>query len=261
MKTFSFAMRDSITMLRRTLQHTLRNPPAMMGALVTPIFLLLMMVYVVGGAMRVDGAGGIGTGYINYIVPGMLMITIIQGTGMVAIRINTDMQQGIIARFRTMSISRAAVLNGHVGGTVIGVMVCIGVVIGLALLLGFRPTANLVEWLAALGVITLFSIAVAWLAVVIGLASKTSDGASSLLLPLYLLPYFSSALVPTDTMAPAMAWFARNQPFTPVIETVRGLLMGTPIGNSAVLAVAWCIGLTLLGYLGSRVMYNRDPVR
>lgn len=261
MNRFSFAVRDSLTMLGRTLRHTLRNPPAILGALGTPIFILLMMVYIVGGAMRVGEVGGAGTGYVNYIVPGMLMITIIQGTGMVAIRINTDMRQGIIARFRTMSISRAAVLNGHVVGTVIGVLVCIGVVIGLAVLLGFRPTANLVEWLAALGVLTLFSIAVAWLAVVIGLASKTADGASSLLLPLYLLPYFSSALAPSDTMPPAMAWFARNQPFTPIIETVRGLLMGTPIGNSAVLAITWCIGLTLVGYVGARALYNRDPMR
>jgi ABC-2 type transport system permease protein len=256
MNTVTFAVRDSITMLGRTMRHILRNPPAILGALVTPIFILLMMVYVFGGAVQLAG-----TSYIDYLVPGMLMITIIQATGIVAIRINTDMRQGIIDRFRTMSISRAAVLNGHVGGTVMGVLVCIGVVIGLAVLLGFRPTATLLEWFAALGVITLFGIAVAWLSVVIGLASKTADGASSLLLPLYLLPYFSSALVPTDTMAPAMAWFARNQPFTPIIETIRGLLMGTPIGNSAVLAVAWCIGLTLVGYFGACAMYNRDPVR
>lgn len=261
MNTFSFAVRDSITMLGRTLRHTVRNPPAILGALVTPIFLLLMMVYVFGGAVRIEDATGAATSYINYIVPGMLMITIIQGTGMVAVRINADMRQGIIARFRTMSISRAAVLNGHVGGTVIGIVISIGVIIGLALLIGFRPTANLVEWGAALGVLTLFAIAVTMLAAALGLVIKTPDGVSSSLLPLYLLPYFSSALAPTDTMPAAMAWFARHQPFTPIIETVRGLLMGTPIGNSAVLAVAWCIGLTLIGYLGARAAYNRDPVR
>lgn len=261
MNRFSFAVRDTLTMLGRTLQHILRNPPALIGAVGTPIFILLMMVYVIGGAMRVDGAGSAGTSYIDYIVPGMLLITVIQGTGMVALRLNTDMRQGIIARFRTMSIARAAVLNGHVVGGVIGILISLGVVIGLALLIGFRPSANLAEWIAAVGVLTLFAIAITWLAAALGLAIKTPDGVSSLLFPLYMLPYFSSALAPTDTMPAAMAWFARYQPFTPVIETVRGLLMGTQIGNSAVLAVAWCIGLSLVGYLGARAMYNRDPAR
>ncbi len=180
---------------------------------------------------------------------------------MVAVRINTDMTHGIIARFRTMAISRAAVLNGHVGGGVIGILISIGVVIGLALLIGFRPTANLVEWIAALGVITLFAIAVTMLAAALGLAIKTPDGVSSSLFPLYMLPFFSSAFAPTDTMPAGMAWFARHQPFTPIIKTVRGLLLGFPIGNSAVVAVAWCVGITVVSFLWARATYNRVPVR
>jgi ABC-2 type transport system permease protein len=261
MKSISFAMRDSLTMLGRTLRHILRSPAALVGSVVTPIFLLLMMVYVFGGAMRVGGTGQAEASYINYMLPGMLFITIIQATGIVAVRINTDMRQGIIARFRTMSIARAAVLNGHVGGGVLGILLSLGVVIGLGLLLGFRPVATLGGWLAALGVLTLFAVAVSWLAVGLGLAIKAPDGVSSALLPLYLLPYFSSAFVPTDTMPAAMAWFARHQPFTPIIDTVRGLLLGIPTGNSALVAVAWCLGITLSGYLGARAMYDRDHTR
>jgi ABC-2 type transport system permease protein len=261
MRSFAFAGRDTLTMLGRTLRHILRNPPAILGALGTPVFILLMMVYVFGGAMRVDDAGHAGTSYINYIVPGMLLLTVIQGTGMVAIRLNTDMRQGIIARFRTMSISRAAVLNGHMGGGVIGILISICVVIGLALLIGFQPTANLVEWIAAFGVLTLFAVAVTWLAAALGLVIKSPDGVSSSLFPLYLLPYFSSAFVPTETMPAAMAWFARHQPFTPIIETIRGLLLGTPVGNSAIVAIAWCVGLTLVGFFWALAAYNREPGR
>jgi ABC-2 type transport system permease protein len=254
MSNFAFAVRDSFTMMGRTLRHILRNPPGMIGALGTPVFILLMMVYVFGGAIQTTGSS-----YIDYIVPGMLLLTVIQGTGMVAIRLNTDMARGIIARFRTMSIARAAVLNGHVAGGVIGILISLGVVIGLALLLGFRPTATPLEWLAAWGVLMLFAVATTMLAAALGLLIKTADGVSSALFPLYILPYFSSALVPTETMPWAMAWFARNQPFTPIIETVRGLLLGTPIGNSALVAVAWCVGITLVSFLWARSAYNRAP--
>ncbi|NJO82668.1 MAG: ABC transporter permease [Blastochloris sp.] len=258
MNSVSFAMRDSLTMLGRTLRHILRNPAALLGSVVTPIFILLMMVYVFGGAMRVGSTGQTEAIYINYMLPGMLFITIIQATGIVAVRINTDMRQGIIARFRTMSVARTAVLNGHVGGGVLGILLSLGVVIGLGVLLGFRPVADLGAWLAALGVLTLFAVAVSWLAVGLGLTIKSPDGVSSALLPLYLLPYFSSAFVPTDTMPAAMAWFAHYQPFTPIIDTVRGLLLGIPTSNSATIAVAWCVGITLVGYLGARAMYERD---
>jgi ABC-2 type transport system permease protein len=160
-----------------------------------------------------------------------------------------------------MAISRASVLTGQVLGSLIRTMITIGLVIGVALLMGFRPTANPVAWLAALGVIALFTFALTWMSVVAGLVGKTPAGANSLSLIFQLLLFTSSALVRPNSMSGGVRWFAQYQPFTPVIDTVRGLLLGTPIGNSAVLAVAWCAGLTLVGYLWARAVYNRNSAR
>jgi ABC-2 type transport system permease protein len=163
---------------------------------------------------------------------------------------------------RTMAISRASVLTGQVLGSLLRTLISVGLVIGVALLMGFRPTTNPVAWIAALGVIALVTLAVTWMGVVFGLVGKTPAGANSLSLIFLLLAFTSSALVPTDSMPVGVRWFAEYQPFTPVIDTLRGLLLGTPIGgNSVVLAIAWCAGLTLVGYLGARAVYNRNPVR
>jgi ABC-2 type transport system permease protein len=171
------------------------------------------------------------------------------------------MSEGIITRFRTMAISRASVLTGQVLGSLLRTMISIGLVIGVALLIGFRPTTNPVAWIGALGVIALITLAVTWMGVVFGLVGKTPAGANSLSLIFLLLAFTSSAFVPTDSMPVGVRWFADYQPFTPVIDTLRGLLLGTPIGNSAVLAIAWCAGLTLIGYLWARAVYNRNSVR
>jgi len=171
------------------------------------------------------------------------------------------MNEGIIARFRTMAIFRASVLTGQVLGSLIRTMISVGLVIGIALLVGFRPTANPVAWIAALGVIALFAFALTWMSVVFGLVGKTPAGANSLSLIFQLLAFTSSAFVRPDSMSGGVRWFAEYQPFTPVIDTVRGLLLGTPIGNSAVLAVAWCCFLTLVGYLWARAVYNRNSAR
>ena len=171
------------------------------------------------------------------------------------------MSEGIIARFRTMAISRTSVLTGQVLGSLIRTMISIVLVIGVALLMGFRPSAGPVAWIAALGVIALFTLALTWMAVVFGLIGKTPAGANSLSLIFQLiLPFTSSAFVRPDSMPTGMRWFAEYQPFTPVIDTLRGLLLGTPIGNSAVLAVAWCVGLTVVGFLWARAVYNRNSV-
>jgi ABC-2 type transport system permease protein len=171
------------------------------------------------------------------------------------------MSEGIIARFRTMAISRSSVLTGQVLGSLIRTMITIGLVIGVALLMGFRPSAGPVAWIAALGIIALFTFALTWMSVVFGLVGKTPAGANSLSLIFQLLSFTSSAFVRPDSMSGVVRWFASYQPFTPVINTVRGLLLGTPIGNSAVFAVAWCCFLTLIGYLWARAVYNRNPVR
>src|SRR6266567_3158279 len=249
MSNLSFTLRDSATMLRRDVRHSLRRLSMTLSGLLTPIVMLVLFVYVFGGTLGA-GLGGVAHGgaYINYVAP--------------AINLCMDMSEGIITRFRTMAISRASVLTGQVLGSLIRTMITIVLVIGVALLMGFRPSAGPVAWIAALGVIALFTFAITWMGVVFGMIGKTPAGANSLsLIFQLLLPFTSSAFVSPDSMPVGVRWFAEYQPFTPVIDTLRGLLLGTPIGNSAILAIAWCAGLTLVGYLWARAVYNRNPVR
>ncbi len=171
------------------------------------------------------------------------------------------MTEGIIARFRTMKIFRPSVLTAHVLGSVIQTLIGLTVVTGVALLVGFRPNANAIEWIAAIGALIMISFAVIWLSVACGLVSKSVETASNLPMPLILLPFLSSGFVPTDSMPTALRWFAEYQPFTPVIETLRGLLLGTGIGNSAIWAVVWCAGISAVSYLWARKLYNREASR
>jgi ABC-2 type transport system permease protein len=182
----------------------------------------------------------------------------VQGT---AISVAMDMTEGIIARFRTMAIFRPSVLTGHVLGSVIQTMLSLAIVTGVALLIGFRANASPAEWVAAAAVLAMIALALTWLAVALGMVTKTVEAASNLPMPLTFLPFLGSGFVPTHSMPTGLRWFADYQPFTPFIETVRGLLLGTPIGNSAVIAVAWCAGIALVSYLWARKLYNRDPVR
>jgi ABC-2 type transport system permease protein len=262
MTNLSFTLRDSATMLRRDVRHSLRRLSMTLSGLLTPVVMLVLFVYVFGGTLGA-GLGGVvhGGAYINYVAPAIFILTVGSGCATTAINLCMDMSEGIIARFRTMAISRASVLTGQVLGSLIRTMISIGLVIGVALLMGFRPTASLVAWIAAFGLIALFTFAVTWMGVVFGLVGKTPAGANSLSLIFLLLPFISSAFVSTESMPVGVRWFAEYQPFTPVIDTLRGLLLGTPIGNSAVLAVAWCVGLSLVGYLWARAVYNRDPVK
>jgi len=172
-----------------------------------------------------------------------------------------DMTGGIISRFRTMAISRASVLTGHVLGAITQTMLAVAVVILVALLVGFRPEASLSEWIAAFGVLVMISWAITWLTVALGLLTRSVEAASNLPMPLMLLPFFGSGFVPTDSMPAALRLFAEYQPFTPFIETLRGLLLGTPIGNSAAISVVWCASITLVGFLWARALFNRDPIR
>jgi ABC-2 type transport system permease protein len=262
MSTLSFALRDSATMLRRDVRHSLRNLSMTLSGLLVPIIILVLFVYVFGGAIGAgQGLVAHGGAYIDYIAPGIIILTVGSGGTTTALNLCMDMSEGIITRFRTMAIFRASVLTGQVLGSLIRTMISVGLVIGVALLMGFRPTANPVAWIAALGIIALFTFALTWMSVVFGLVGKTPAGANSLSLIFQLLSFTSSALVRPDSMSGGVRWFAEYQPFTPVINTLRGLLLGTPIGNSAILAVAWCAGLTLLGYLWARAVYNRDPVK
>ena len=262
MSQLSYALRDSATMLRRDGRHSLRNPSMTLSGLLTPVVTMALFIYVFGGTMGA-GLGGMAHGgaYINYVAPAIIIMTIGSGVSTTAVNLCTDMSAGIIARFRTMAIARASVLTGLVLGNLIRTMITNGVVIGVALLMGFRPAAGPVAWIAALGVIALFTLALTWMAVLFGLIGKTPEGANGLSLIFQLvLPFISSAFVHPDSMPGGLRWFAEYQPFTPVIDTVRGLLLGTPIGSSAVLAVAWCVGLTLIGYFWARAVYNRNSV-
>ncbi|MGW8454479.1 ABC transporter permease, partial [Streptomyces niveus] len=205
------------------------------------------------------GSGGGRGEYIVYVMPGILLMTVAAVAQGTAISVAMDMTEGIISRFRTMSISRASVLTGHVVGSLIQTMIAMVIVVAVALLVGFRSDATPVEWLAALGIIAMIAFAVIWLSVALGLVSKTVESASNLPMPLTLLPFLGSGFVPTDSMPTGLRWFAEYQPFTPVMETLRGLLTGTEIGNSALQTTAWSAGIALLSYLWARKLYNRDP--
>jgi ABC-2 type transport system permease protein len=261
MTTLSYAVSDSATMLRRQLRHMLRYPSMTVQLIGVPIIFLLLFVYVFGGTLGagLGGASGGRAEYVNYVTPGILLMSVAgvaQGT---AISVAMDMTEGIIARFRTMAIARVSVLTGHVVGAMIQTMFSLAIVIGVALLIGFRPNASPVEWIAAIGVLAMLTFALTWLTVALGMTSKTVEAASNLPMPLVFLPFLGSGFVPTDSMPAGLRWFAEYQPFTPIIETVRGLLMGTAIGNSGVIAVAWCAGIALAGYLWAKKLFNRDP--
>jgi ABC-2 type transport system permease protein len=262
MSTLSYALRDATTMLRRDIRHSLRRISMTLSGLGTPIIMLVLFNDFFGGAIGA-GLGSVAHGgaYINYLAPGIIIMTVGSGCATTAINLCMDMSEGIIARFRTMAIARASVLTGQVLGSLIRTMITVGLVFTVALLMGFRPTANPVAWIAALGLIALLTLAVTWMGVAFGLVGKTPAGANSLSLIFLLLAFTSSAFVRPASMAGWVRWFSEYQPFTPVIDTLRGLLLGTPTGASTVLAIAWCVGLALAGYLWARALYNRGPVR
>ncbi|MEU4218530.1 ABC transporter permease [Actinoplanes sp. NPDC026623] len=261
MSTLALAARDSSTMLRRNLLHARRYPSLTLNLLLTPIMLLLLFVYIFGDTMGSGIVGGGGrSAYLAYIVPGLLLMTIGSTVIGTAVSVSNDMAEGIIARFRTMAIHRPSVLVGHVVGSVMQSVMSVVLVGAVAVAIGFRSTdATVLDWLAAFGVLVLFALALTWLAVGLGLVSPNAEAASNNAMPLILLPLLSSAFVPVDSMP---GWFqpiAEYQPFTPAIETLRGLLLGTEIGRNGWLTVAWCVGLTVLGYFWSTSTFNRDP--
>ena len=263
MTTFAYTVTDSATMLRRNLKHAVRYPVLTLMVAGIPIVLLLLFVFVFGGTLGA-GLGGVSGGraeYAEFLTPGILVLAIASAAQGTAISVAMDMNEGIIARFRTMSIARASVLTGHVVGALIQTMIGLAFVVVVALLVGFRPDATVVEWLATIGLLALTSFALSWLSVAMGLAAKTVESASNLPMPLILLPFLGSGFVPTESMPAGLRWFAEYQPFTPIIDTLRGLLTGAAIGSSGVLAVAWCLALALVGYLWGRARYERRPTR
>jgi len=264
MTTMTRAVTDSATMLRRQLRHAQRYPALSVGIAGLPIIFLLLFVYVFGGALGagLGGAGGTGGGrseYVNYVTPGIILMTAASGALSTSVSVCTDMTEGIIARFRTMAIARVSMLTGHVLGSLIQTMGSMTILLVVAFAIGFRPNANPVEWIAAIAVMLMTTVALTWLSVGIGVWCKTPESASNVPLPLQLMPFMGSGFVPTDSMPAGLKTFAEYQPFTPIIETLRGLLLGGPIGSSAVQSIAWCGGITLVSYIWAKRLFNRDP--
>jgi ABC-2 type transport system permease protein len=261
MTTVTCAAHDSATMLRRNLRHVIRYPSMTLMLIVMPVIFLLLFVYVFGGTLGA-GLGGNGgrAAYASFLTPGVMMLTVAGAAIATSVSAATDMTEGIIARFRTMAISRASVLTGHVLASVIQMVLATAVVTAIALATGFRPVAGPLPWVAALGVVALFAFGLSWLSVALGLLARMPESASNTPMPLMVLPFLGSGFVPVASMPAGVRWFAEYQPFTPVIDTLRGLLLGGAIGHDGVLAVAWGCGIAVAGYLWARRLYDRDPV-
>jgi ABC-2 type transport system permease protein len=252
------ALADSAIMLRRKLKHMLRYPAMTLFMVLMPVLFLLLFVYILSGTIGPAGHTG-RAAYATFITPGILALTAVAATTSTAVAIASDMTGGIIARFRTMPIARVSMLTGHVGGAVIQTVLGMAVVTAIALLAGFRATTSAPRWLAAAAILILFAFALTWLSVALGLAAKTVESASNAPTPLIILAFLGSGFVLTQSMPTAIRWFAEYQPFTPVINTVRGLLTGGPIGHNAILAIGWSLAIALGSYLWARKLFSRDP--
>ena len=240
----------------RSLRHVLRSPDTIVTTALMPIAMMLMFVYVLGGAIDTGGGAG-GGSYVDYLLPGILLITVASGIAYTAFRLFSDMKGGIVERLRSMPIARPAVLWAHVLTSLVAILVSLLVVVGVALLMGFRSNAGILAWLAVAGILILFTLALTWIAVIPGLTAKSVDGASAFSYPLIFLPFLSSAFVPTESMPGPVRWFAENQPVTAIVDTIRGLLAGHPIGTEIWIALAWCIGILALAYLVATAIYRR----
>jgi ABC-2 type transport system permease protein len=253
----SRALTDSATMFRRQLRHLLRYPSMTLILAGMPVVFLLLFVYVFGGVLGNGLAGGGRDAYLAYVTPGIIVLALAAAAQGTAISVAMDMTEGIIARFRTMPVARSSVLTGHVLGSLVQCVICVAVALGVAVAVGLRPAAGLLDWLAVAGVVVLAGFALTWLCVALGLVSKTVESASNLPMFLPLLPFLGSGFVPTGSMPTVLRWFAEYQPFTPITETLRALLDGTPVGNHAIVAVAWCAGIAVLAFLWSRRLFAR----
>ncbi len=251
--TAAYTLTDTRTLLHRDLLHALRYPAMSLSSLLMPLIFLLLFRYAFGSTL----GAGVGGPYIDYLAPGMLIMTATSSMVSTAVSVCTDMTQGIVDRLRTMSISRFALLAGHVVSNWIQAAAAMGVLLGVAVAVGFRPHADALHWLGAIGVAVLTAWALTWVAMAMGLSAKAPEGASSLPMPVILLPFLGSGFVPATSMSPGLRQFAEYQPFTPITETLRGLLLGTHIGTDWIAAVGWCAALTVAGYLGSRRLFDR----
>jgi len=246
-------LHDTRALTERSLRHILRSPDTIITTAVTPIALMLLFVYVLGGAIKTGAPGP----YVNYLLPGILLITIASGIAYTSYRLFLDLQGGIFDRFQSMPIARSSVLWAHVMTSLVANLVSVALVIGVALIMGFRTGASVGAWLIVAGILILFTLALTWLAVIAGLSAKTVDGASAFSYPLLLLPFISSAFVPTESMPAPVAWFAENQPVTSVVNTIRALFAGEPVGDGIWFAVSWLVGILIVANVLALVTYRR----
>lgn len=251
MNTHFFA--DTSVLLGRSMRHIFRSVDTIITTAITPIALMLLFVYVFGGAIRTDTDN-----YVNYLLPGIMLIAIASGIAYTAVRLYTDMQSGIFERFQSMPIARSSVLWAHVLTSLVANGLSLVIIVGVALFMGFRTSANVLDWLAVAGILTLFTLALTWIAIIAGLSAKSVDGAGGFSYPLIFLPFISSAFVPTDTMPGPVRWFAENQPVTSIVNTIQDLFAQRPAGTDIWVALAWCLGILVVAYAFATAAYKRQ---
>jgi len=243
---------DMNVMLGRSMRHIFRSMDTIITVALTPIAMMLLFVYVFGGAIQTGTHN-----YVNYLLPGILLISIASGIAYTAYRLFLDMQSGIFERFHSMPIARSTILWGHVLTSLVSNAISMVVIILVALIMGFRSPAGVWSWLAVAGILALFTLALTWIAAIAGLSAKSIDGASAFSYPLLFLPFISSAFVPTASMPPVVRAFAENQPVTSIVEAIRRLLSNQPVGNEIWIALAWCIGIMLVAYIFAMRVYKK----
>ncbi|WP_123042855.1 ABC transporter permease [Cohnella candidum] len=243
---------DLGVMLGRSMRHIFRSMDTIITVAITPIAMMLLFVYVFGGAIQTGTDN-----YVNYLLPGILLIAIASGISYTAYRLFMDKQRGIFERFHSMPIARSTVLWGHVLTSLVSNAITVVIIILVALIMGFHSTAGILSWLAVAGILALFTLALTWVAAISGLTAKSVDGVSALSYPLIFLPFISSAFVPTDSMPKIVRAFANNQPVTSIVESIRALLSGQPVGNHIGIALAWCVGIMVLAYIIAMRTYQK----
>lgn len=250
--TNRYFLSDMGVMLGRSMRHVFRSMDTIITVAIMPIVLMLLFVYVFGGAIQTNTDN-----YVNYLLPGILLIAIASGISYTAYRLFLDMQGGIFERFHSMPITRSTVLWGHVGTSLLSNAITVVIIIFVALMMGFRSSAGVLSWLAVAGILALFTLALTWIAVIAGLSAKSVDGASAFAYPIIFLPFISSAFVLTASMPGPVRAFAENQPVTSIVNAIRSLLMGQPVGNDIWIALAWCLGILIVAYILAMRVYRR----
>lgn len=245
---------DTATLTGRSMRHIFRSPDTIITTAVTPIALMLLFVYVFGGALKQS----IGEeNYVNYLLPGILLIAVASGIAYTAYRLFNDLQSGIFERFHSMPIARSSVLWAHVLTSMVSNAITLAIIFAVGLVMGFRTGAGPLAWLAVIGILLLFTLALTWLAIIAGLSAKTLDGATAFSYPLIFLPFISSAFVPTETMPGPVQWFAENQPVTSIVNTIQALFAGKPVGTDIWVALAWCVGILVVAYVFAIIAYRK----